>query len=200
VLVLRGTEIDYNGLPAGTPSPNSVGATVLAGLDYTAVGVFRYRILVGYQVRKYASREISSLSAPTVEASVIWTPTRLTTVTATLRNDIQDAADQSISGFTYTAGRLSVDHELRRNVLLNAFGDIQRGAYPSTSAALADTLLAQGASTQTFYDGGLGVTVLLNRNVRLSARYVLGDHVYSGTGLVGSYLESTALVSLEFRL
>jgi hypothetical protein len=200
VLLLRGTEIDYASLGAGTPTPNSVGATVLAGLDYSAAGVFRYRVLVGYQLRRYASRDIASLSAPTIEASVIWTPTRLTTVTATLRNDIQDAADQSITGFTYTAGRLSVDHELRRNVLLNAFGDIQHGAYPSTSAALAGTLLAQGASKQTIYDGGLGVTVLLNRNVRLSARYVLGDHVSSGAGPIGSYLESIALVSLEFRL
>jgi hypothetical protein len=200
VLLLRGTEIDYASLGAGTPSPNSVGGTVLAGLDYTAAGVFRYRVLVGYQVRKYTSRLISSLSAPTIEASVIWTPTRLTTVTATLRNDIQDAADQSVTGFTYTAGRLSVDHELRRNVLLNAFGDIQHGAFPSTSAALADTLLAQGSSTQTIYDGGLGVTVLLNRNVRVTARYVLGDHVSSVAAPAGSYLESIAAVSLEFRL
>jgi hypothetical protein len=200
VLVLRGTEISYNSLPAGTPSPNSIGGTVLAGLDYAAAGVFRYRILVGYQVRKYASRDISSLSAPTVEASVIWTPTRLTTVTATLRNDIQDAADQSITGFTYTAGRLSVDHELRRNVLLNAFGDIQHGAFPSTKAALANTALAQNAGSQNTYAGGVGVTVLLNRNVRLSARYVLSEHSASGVGATGAYSDNTAIVSFEFRL
>jgi len=199
VLVLRGTEIDYNSLPAGTPSPNSIGGTVLAGLDYAAAGVFRYRILVGYQLRSYASRDIASLSAPTVEASVIWTPTRLTTVTGTLRNDIEDAADQSITGFTYTAARLSVDHELRRNILLNAFGDIQHGAFPSTSAALASTVLAQSASTQNVYDGGLGVTLLLNRNMRLSARYILGDHSSGGAG-GGAYLENTAIVSFEFRL
>ena len=82
----------------GSRNANSNGGAILTGLDYPAPGSnFRFRVLAGIQTRVYVSSAYSNLTAPIVEASVIWTPTRLTTLTLLARRDIEDAADETIA-------------------------------------------------------------------------------------------------------
>ncbi len=196
VLVVRGTHISYVGSIAGIPSRDSNGAAVLVGIDYSAAGVFRYRALAGYQVREYVSGTYSNLSEPIVEAAVTWTPTRLTTVTAGALRDIEDSADDSIAGFTYTTGRVSVDHEYRRDILLNAHGQVQRAELASGAGQLPQLL--QTAGSQTIYNAGVGATWFLNRTMRVSGTYDYNDrHAGAGTG---TYTQNIALLSITFQL
>jgi hypothetical protein len=195
LVVLRGTQIDYTKTPVGSISGNSNGVSLLTGLDYAATGVFRYRFLVGYQIRDYVNRQVSNLSAPTVEASVMWFPSGLTAVTATARRDIEDAADESLAGFTYTSGRLSVEHEYRRNLLLNGYVEVQHGDFRATGRQLANTPFAQSASTQNVYQVGAGATWLISSNLRASLQGGIADR--SGAG-AGSYRENSASLSLTF--
>ncbi len=195
LLVVRGTRADYDNTPAGAISGNSNALTILAGLDYAATGVFRYRALVGYQFREFDSRQVSNLSEPIVEGAVIWSPTRLTTVSANIRRDIEDAADESLAGFTYTAARVAVTHELQRNVLLNGSIEWQHGDYRATPVTLVNSNFAQFASSQDVYGGTVSGTVLLNRNLRATASYGLTlEHS------AGSYVRNAAIISLGFGL
>jgi hypothetical protein len=182
-------------------APNNAGFSVLAGLDYTANGVFRYRALAGYSYRSYSSTITSSRSAPTVEASAIWAPTGLTTVTGTLSRRIEDALSAGIIGYTYNEARLVVDHELRRDVLLEGLGSVQYAEYTN------------GGGNQTIGIIGGSVQWLLNRNVQLVASdyFTIGDSgstttvTTTGTAFTtatsgGSYTRNIALLSLRLQL
>lgn len=199
LLVLRGTRLIYATAGSnGAPKRDSTGGAVLTGLDFPAPGSnFRFRILAGLQLRQYDSRAYATQSPFIVEASVIWTPTRLTTVTLSARRDIEDAADDSIAGYTFNSVRLSVDHALRRNVLLNAFGEVQKAEFPSSTLNLPAKQLIEAGTAQTIYNTGVGATWLLNSNVRAIASFELSQH--SGGG-VTSYLSNVTMLTLGFRL
>ena len=196
VLVVRGTHISYTNEIAGTPGRNSNGAAVLIGVDYSAAGIFRYRALVGYQVRQYDSAQYANIAEPILEASVTWTPSLVTTVTASARRDIEDAADSTIGGFTYTTGRIAVDHEYRRNILLNLHGQIQRVEDASQVNSLPGFL--QSGGSETVYNAGLGATFLLNRVARLSATFDYNTQ-HAGVG-AASFNESIGLITITFQL
>lgn len=196
VLVLRGIHIDYNEIIESVASRNSNGAAALAGVDYSAAGVFRYRALIGFQVRDYVNAAYNSLAEPIAEASVTWTPTLLTTVTASAIRDIQDAADDNVAGFTYTTGRLSIDHEYRRDVLVNIHGQVQRAELASSLVGIPELL--QTAGSQTIFNFGVGATWFLNRMLRVSATYDYNDR-HAGGG-PGNYSQNIALLSIGFQL
>jgi hypothetical protein len=198
LLVLGGTHISYTTSVANLPNRDSNGAQVLAGIDFAPPGAnLRFRVLLGYQTRTYKNPLFPSISAPILEASVTWTPTRLTTVTLTGRRDIQDAADENIGGYTYTAGRLAVDHELRHNVQLNAFADLQRADFEPVNGAPQPVNALQPGNTQTIYSVGVGATWLLNRNMRLTGTYQFSDRQGVPPNTYNSHV---ALITLGFQL
>ena len=196
VLVVRGTHIGYTGEIAGIPGRNSNGAAVLVGIDYSAAGVFRYRALVGYQVRQYDSAQYANIAEPILEASVTWTPSLLTTVTASARRDIEDAADSTIGGFTYTTGRVAVDHEYRRNILFNLHGQVQRVEDASQVSSLPGFL--QSGGSETLYNAGVGATVLLNRFLRVSATF--DYNTQHANVSAASFNASVGLITVTFQL
>ena len=148
-----------NPQPGGGASPSSTSGRVLAGIDYQASGALRYRLLAGLEVREFSAAQFKTQVAPIVQADVIWTPTGLTTVTGSVLRTIQDPVQAASAGFTFTWARAQVDHELRRNVLLQANTGVQVAEY------------LQGGTTTAYY-AGAGATWLLSRRVRLSADYL----------------------------
>jgi hypothetical protein len=94
------------------------------------------------------------------EGELTWNPTGMTTVRASLTRSIEDAAQEGVSGFTYTAGKLGIDHELMRDVLINASAGLRHAAY------------LQGGQ-QSGATVGTGITWLANRYARVSATYDL---------------------------
>lgn len=198
LLVLRGTQISYTSHPAITGDRNSAGGAVLVGLDYAGSGVFRYRALVGYQQRNYASSQYSNISSPIVEASVIWTPSLLTTVTGTARREIDDSTDVATVAYTANSVQLNVAQQVRRNVVLTGFGQYQQAEFGNSVAAAAlGGSASVTAQAQSIYSAGLGATWLLNRTTRLNLSYQFLDR-QSGPQL--SYMENVALLTLGFGL
>ena len=63
------------------------------------------------------------------EAEAAWTPTGMTTLRGTATRSVEDAGQEGIAGFTYTAGRLTLDHEYLRNVVLSAAVGLQRAEF-----------------------------------------------------------------------
>lgn len=194
VFVLRDSSASYTNRTAGEPRRDFDDVSALAGVAFDT-GATRYRLLAGYQVRLFASARYRTIQAPVIEASAAWTPTGLTTVTGSVARRIQDSAEETTAAFTGTGVQLAVDHELRRNVLLRA----------TVGFALNEYGRDQG--DQTLYTAGLGATWLLNRNLRLGARYDFTNRESSGRGNLGtgqrfgsSYSAHRTLLQLRLTL
>ncbi|HSU06706.1 MAG TPA: outer membrane beta-barrel protein, partial [Acetobacteraceae bacterium] len=190
VVVLRGLGSLYTAPAPGAPTRNSSGLIALTGIDYSGSD-WGLRLLFGWEQRQFAAPQYQAHGAPVAEADASWSPTGMTTLTATLARTIEDAAQEGVAGYTYTTAHLTIDHEYLRNVLLRGFAGVQR----------ADFL--QGGGTQTSYTLGAGVTWLLNRRMRVSGTEVFTDlrssHGQSAS-VGGSYVRSITLLTLGFGL
>jgi hypothetical protein len=171
--------------------------SVLAGIDDDLDGVIRIRALVGYETRNFASAAFKTIQAPIAEATLIYTPTGLTTVTATVTRRIADSSDETTTGYTETDAQVMVDHEYLRNVLLHGEVGVTDDIYP-------------GGGTQTLYEAGAGVTWLLNRNMRLSLTDTLtarrsrefgaNSEIPGGLPFGGNYTDNVVFLKLSFGL
>jgi hypothetical protein len=191
LLVTRALGSHYVAPQPGQPIRDSTGYQVLMGFDDDADAVWRYRVLLGWEVRAFRAAQFHSHQAPIAEAALIWSPSGMTTVTATLTRSIEDAAQEGIAGYTYTSGRLVLDHEYQRNVLLQVYAGVQR----------ADFL--QGGGQASGVSLGGGVTWLLNRNMRLSATYDFTDQRGSSSPTLlttGNYTRSVGLLTLRLGM
>jgi hypothetical protein len=159
VATVQGIASDYTHQVPGSPSLSSTSALALGGIDYQYDGVWRYQALVGLEARYFAAAQFKPRLAPIARATVIWTPTELTTVTASLLRAIEDPTQAGSSGYTYTMLGLRVDHEYARNILLSA------------SAGADFVSYLQNGGTQTGYYASVGIAWLINREMRLSAQY-----------------------------
>lgn len=191
VFVTRAIGQDYTHRSPGQNSLNSTGYQALGGFDYDDDAVWRYRLLLGAEHREFAAAAFPARTAAIAEGEIAWMPSGMTTVTATVTRSMEDAAQEGVAGFTYTTAKLTLDHELQRDLLLHASAGVQR----------ADFL--QGATQQTSYSLGAGATWLVNRHVQLSATYDYTDQRGSGTAglpISGDYTRSLALLTLRLGL
>jgi hypothetical protein len=191
LLVLGGSGSNYTEPVAGLPSNNSRTALVLVGLDNNLGTLFRYRLLVGGEVRTFSASVYPTHSAPVAEASVIWTPTGLTTVSADLAQTIEDPSSEGTAGFDFTTASLTVDHEYQRNILLQGRGLVQHAKFLQTAANQAGSQTAVGA--------GGGITYLVNRNIQVALNY---DYLHQSGANPGNFavpgvLTSTTLSSIS---
>jgi hypothetical protein len=191
VVVIRAIDSHYTAPQVGQPTRNSSGYQALIGLEDDADAVWRYRVLVGWERRDFAASEYATHQAPLAEADLIWSPSGLTTVTATLTQSIEDAAQESVVGYAYTAAKVTVDHEYQRNLLLQASAGVQRAVF------------LQGGGQASGYLLGASATWLLNRHMRVSASYDFTDQRGSNNPtqqISGNYTRSIALLTVRFAL
>jgi hypothetical protein len=191
LVVIRALGSDYVAPQPGQPTRNSTGYQALFGFGDDSDAVWRYRVLVGWELRDFAASQFGSHQAPIAEGELIWSPSGLTTVAATLTRSIEDAAQEDVAGYTYTSARLTLDHEYRRDVLLRLSAGVQR----------ADFL--QGGGQADGFTVDAGVTWLLNRHMRLSADYGFTDQRSTSNPTLptaGSYTRSIGLLTLRFAL
>lgn len=185
VLVLRGGRSEFRRQEPGLIEQDSSTVALLAGLDDSSGGVFRYRLLAGWQMRDYDAPGVSTRQAPVVEAGLTWLATGLTTVSGTLSRRIEDSSAEGLTGFTLTTGRLRLDHELRRNILLDISLGLERADF------------SRGGGRTTLASAGAGASWRMNRHAALSLDYRFTDRdATRGT----SYSGSTLLLRLALAL
>ena len=202
LVTARAVDTNYIGPTPGMPRPNSYAYDLLGGTDFSFSGNLRFLVLFGYEVRQFSNALYKNQSSPVLEASVIWTPSGLTTVTGQASRTIVDSIGESTSGITYNRETLNVDHELRRNILLRE------------SAGLEVAQFAVGGQ-QMIYRAGVGVTYLANRNLRASLTYDFSDRVgtnaqnttltgssttTSSVNINGNYTRNVVLLTLSASL
>ena len=196
------------------PRPDSVNYEALGGVQYSFSANLQVLLLVGYDLQVFNNRAYSQITSPVAQGVVIWAPTGLTTLTAKFVRTIEDSIGQTTSGVTVTQGGLTVDHEYRRNILL-------QGRVNAIDTAFVNS------QDQTIYDFGASLSYLFNRNMRLTGTYDfylstggnsvngttiqttgVGPVLGNGTGLLGgpafisanSYNRQVFLLSLRFTL
>jgi hypothetical protein len=198
LVVLRGIVANYTNPLAGQPSNNSTSFELLAGIDHQANAMWRYRLLIGVEVRAFQAAQYSTRTAPVTEASVIWTPTGLTTITGTLSREIEDPQSGGTNGYIFTSARVVTDHELRRNILLQLRGVAQNAVY-----------LQSSSGSQTSLGVGVGATWLIGRNVRVSMDYDYTNQLGTNNAANAAspstltatpFTQSVAMLTLRFAL
>jgi hypothetical protein len=194
LLALRANASQYDSTPRGTPSENSVAGEALLGFDYTVDSLWRIQVLAGVGQRRYAAAFLGTQTVPIGRADVIWTPTGLTTVTLSLSRSMEDAAQEGVAGFTYTNAAVQVDHELWRDIVLQARAREQIAQYQH-----------QGGTSQIASAGASAVWTV-NRNLKLSLSY---DHTDTsgkqqtpvpGLRIVATPPRDVALLTARFAL
>lgn len=184
VLAVRETEIHHTNASSGVPSTDSHGVTILGGVDFAPNAIWHISALAGVQARTYNTGAYSNDVAPVAEVKVVWQPDGLTTVTGTLDRRIEDAAEEGFVSYTLTSAGLSVDHELRRDVLLGAHASYDILAYN------------HGGNTATLAGGGASLTWLTNRYLHT----VLSFDNVTKTQQGASYDDNILMLKLNFGL
>jgi hypothetical protein len=99
---------------------DSHGYEAFVGSNFELTGVTKADVRVGYLNQDFNARQLGGISGLGVRGQVQYFPTRLTTVTFTVRRSVEDSGIPNTGGFLETGGGVSVDHEYRRYLVLNA--------------------------------------------------------------------------------
>ena len=99
---------------------SSDGYRALAGIAIDLTGLLVGDFYAGYQEQEYDDAALDDIDDYTFGAELTWNPTGLTTVTLSAERLIQETTVTAASGYLSSNLGFRVDHELRRNILLNA--------------------------------------------------------------------------------
>ena len=137
---------------------DSKGYEVAVGSDFRLSNLAQGGVYVGYQSQTYDSAALSDNNGLSYGADVEWYVTPLTTVTLNADSTINETFTTA-SGYLSLSVGLRVDHELLRNLLLNANVGYQNDDYSGLSR------------TDDITTAGLGAQYLLNRNFSVDLGY-----------------------------
>lgn len=139
---------------------------VQAGIEYDLTGLWQARMLAGYRERNYDSPLIKNLSGLAFEGQLIYLPSQLTTATLAVSRSIEESIRESSVSYTRTLGRLTVDHELRRNIIVTGELRAEHRDYPQ-QGNVTDGIALVGA--QFLINRHLSVLASYQHTERLSA-------------------------------
>jgi len=138
---------------------NSEGWAGVLGARIDLTGVLFGDVFAGYIQQRYEDDAFGDVDGPQVGAALFWNPTGLTSLSFRASRAIQETTLAGASGFWSTTLGAGIDHELRRNILLNGQLTFATNEYNGISR---DDELARI---------GIGGTYLINRHWRASANY-----------------------------
>jgi hypothetical protein len=137
---------------------SSQGYTAAAGVSYDLTGITFLDLYAGYLQQNYIS-PLPSASGPTGGAKLTWNVTRLTTVTATANRGVAETILPGASSYLATTAQLRVDHELLRNLILDAYVGYEGDQFQGV------------ARTDKYYSAGLSAKYLINHHFWVSLGY-----------------------------
>lgn len=171
--------------PLSGYSRNSNGITLRGGIAYSADPILKGEIALGWRHQAYVDSAFDSFDLPTVDASLIWSPTPLTQVALTAATYIDPAYDISASStIVYDLG-LQVQRYVRRNFTLEADLGYQNQRY-----------IDAGVNAMT-YQAALQGTWKLSREAWIVGR--IEQQYFQSAVEGGSYPTTTATIGLRLQ-
>ncbi len=173
---------DDNGLER-----SSEGYELVLGVRLPPAGLYFGDLFLGYAAQDYDDPKLTTIEGVSGGANLSWLPTALTTVTATVFQDIRETVSPGASGVFATGLGLVVDHELLRNLLLQASLSTVDESY-------------RGEAREDRYDAlELGARYLMNRHFQLALRYRY-DERESNTAAASEFKRTRASLALTVQL
>lgn len=146
-------------LAPGVPNRDSKTWRALAGATFDLATLVRGAVGVGYMSHRYDTPLYRNFADFTAEARVDYFASPLTTVTLTARRIAQDATLLDLGGYINSSVALRVDHELRRNILLDAQAGYEHDAFKGTPASLDILKTSAGVRYMATRVLGFGLSV-----------------------------------------
>lgn len=175
-------------LAPGVKNRDSNGIRVIAGINADLTQFLRGSVGVGYINRNYDSSAFRNIRGVSVEAKVEYFPTELTTFTLGARRTIEDASITGVNAFFDNRLSLRADHELRRNVLLNAGLEVGRQDYVDSTRK------------NTIWRLRAGGQYLMSRKARVQMNVSYGIRDRTGTANNSNLNEARGLLSFTYSL
>lgn len=141
---------------------SSTGLELLAGASVDYHGILLGEFAIGYRSQDYEDPQ-EDIETPIVEASLLWNLADLTTLGFILDHEVRESFDLFFSGYTTSSVTATIDHELRRNLLLRLSMRYAQDEYIGIDPAERD---------DDTYSLAAGATYKVNRNLYLRTRYV----------------------------
>lgn len=149
---------------------------VRAGVNFELSAPFRGEIAVGQVQDKRDAVGARDTNALNLDATLLWFPTQLTTLTFTGFAGITDPGiPEALSADTQRYS-LRADHELLRNVLV--YGQVGYTTYDFNAAPTFTTF----SRKDDLVDVGVGAAYKLNKHMHLEGGYTLHSRETSGAG------------------
>ncbi|MEP1209586.1 MAG: outer membrane beta-barrel protein [Rhizobiaceae bacterium] len=156
-----------------------------AGLEFDRGDKLNGEIAVGYATEQFDDAAINDLSGLTIDASINWSPQRLTTFTATAQSEFTGSTNVNEAGSVTYAVSLDAVHDLRPNLSLNA----------RVLASLRD--YDDSGRQDKLLQGQIGAEWRLSRSAALIA--TLGHETLDSTDASSSYEATTARAGLRLQ-
>ncbi len=167
VVQVSADKLHYNNAPppvlGAVANRDTSGYRVEGGLILELSSLIYGDVRIGYLHRNTADPTIKNVSGLSFAANVLWNVTPLTSVRLIANRSVEDSVSRIVAGNLRSQGTLTVDHELLRNVLLNAS---VRYANISPIGPVSDSQELEFRAGATYY---------LNRRFGLRASYRLYD-------------------------
>lgn len=163
----------------------SHGDGLRAGFSFDRSPVSSGEIAIGYLREVFDDKALKTFAALTVDGSLLWSPTRLTTITTSLSSSINPTTNPVSSGsIVYDAG-VDLAYALRSNVTLGAAAGARYERFQGTH------------QVDWTYRLGFDATWQLNRSAGLKAGYV---HEWrQSTDRSNDYTDDTVRLDLTVR-
>ena len=164
---------------------NSDGSSAKLGADLNLFGSLTGEIAVGYMARDYHDPTLPNISGLTLDGSLLWQATALTSAKFTAQSSVGESAAQGVSGEFSRSFSLEVDHALRTWLIGNVIVGYENDDYAGLGR------------TDNHYFASTGLTYKLNREMQLKGE-VRQDWLNSNvTGV--AYTASTFLLTMRLQ-
>ena len=171
-------ELDDHGIArAGT------GYSLRGGVSFDNDPVLSGEIALGGRQQTFDDTALTPISAFTVDGDLVWSPSRITTVTFDASTTVNPSTDPASSGSVVHDASLELAYDWRDNITLSGKGEVSREDYQGTGE-VDDT-----------YDLGVNAAWKLNRTLSINAGYT--HEWLESTDASSNYQSDT--VKLELR-
>ena len=179
------TAVDDNGF-----GRDSQGYEIVGGVAIDLGGIAFGDFFAGFREQRFDDENLDTIGGITWGADITWNITGLTTLQAGIVRRVEETTSGGSSGFFATRYSLSADHELLRNLLLNANVAFTQNDYEGIKRE------------DQIYEAGFGARYFLNRNFYASASYTYTqrERVDGAPGDDADYKQNVVTVRLELQM
>ncbi|MDP3406189.1 MAG: outer membrane beta-barrel protein [Brevundimonas sp.] len=166
------------------PARDSKGAEYLFGANFELGAVARGEISAGYIEQSFDEAAFDDVEGFGARAQLEWFPSELTTVNIAAGRTVEDTPVAGVGAFVSNTASLGIDHELLRNVILNARVTWGRDEY-------------EGIDREDTRTGvNIGGTYLINRNFGVNATLSSMDTKSEGANRDQDFTVNKLIVAL----